>query len=62
MNLQNTSWDVLCYRMRAIFDTFESEHCPKPPLSDLEKVDKTVFDCGRRVAGVLDTDATVTVK
>ena len=61
-NLHNASWDVLYYRMRAIFDAFKSEHYPEPPLPDSKKDGKTLFDCGKRVTGILDTDATVTVE
>ena len=62
MDIYNTSWDVLYYRMRAIFDAFESEHCPRPPALDSEKDGEAIFDCGKRVTGVLDTDATVTIE
>lgn len=62
MDLQNTSWDVLYYRMRAIFDAFESEHCPKPLPLDPREVGEALFDCGKQVVGVLDTEATVTVE
>ncbi len=47
--------------MRAIFDAFESENCPKPPVLGSEKDGKAIFDCGKRITGILDTDATVTV-
>ena len=59
--IRNTSWEVLYYRMRAVFDGFESEYCPKPPVVDLNKKGKAFFDCGKRITGVLETDTTVTV-
>ncbi|CAD6588607.1 MAG: hypothetical protein ASARMPREDX12_003384 [Alectoria sarmentosa] len=62
MDNHNTSWDVLYYRMRAIFDAFESEYCPEPPLWNFAKDNEVLFDGGKRVTGVLDTDTTVTVE
>ena len=60
--LQNTSWDVLYHRMRAIFDGLASEHCPTLPLRRSEKNGRASFKCGRRVTGVVDAEATVIVE
>ena len=62
MSLQNTSWDVLYHRMRAIFDGLASEHDPTLPLRTSEKNDKASFRSGRRVTGVVDAEATVIVE
>ena len=62
MDLRNTSWDVLYCRMRAIFDAFESGHCSNVSVRDSEDNGKVLFDCGKNVTTILNTEATVTVE
>ena len=62
MLLQNTSWDVLYHRMRALFDGLASEYYPTLPPRISEKNGKASFECGRRVTGLVDAEATVIVE
>lgn len=55
-----TSWNVLYYRLRANFDGFVSEYCPKPP-ERVEEEANAVYDVGKRVANILDSDGLITV-
>ncbi|MCJ1349881.1 hypothetical protein MMC31_008124, partial [Peltigera leucophlebia] len=50
--LQNTSWDVLYYRLRANYDAFKSEHVPEPPSAVSEGEGKVTFDQGKRVTNL----------
>ena len=55
-----TSWTALYYRLRANFDGFTSEHCPKPPESTT--IDGTaICDFGKRVTDVSYTNGRVEI-
>ena len=57
---QMTSWTVLYNRLRANFDSFASDFCPKPPISS-EKDGRAIYDVGKRATALCLTGATVTV-
>lgn len=58
---QLTSWTALYYRLRANFDGFASEYCPKPP-TPAEKEGKAVYHTQKRVTDISYTDGSVTLK
>ena len=62
MDLRNTSWDVLYYRLRANFDSFESEYCPMSASNDLEGGGQCSFECGKQVTKVSGTDECMSVE
>ncbi|TVY86156.1 2,6-dihydroxypyridine 3-monooxygenase, partial [Lachnellula willkommii] len=52
--LQMTSWGVIYHHLRANFDGFQSSFCRSPPAS--AKGDgSAVFECGKRVTGLVHT-------
>ena len=59
--LNLTSWTVLYYRLRANFDSFESEYCPEPPQL-AEEDGKAVYDVGKCATDVSYCDGLVTVE
>lgn len=58
--MEMSTWSVLHYRLRANFDGYKSDLCPKPP-SPLEGDGEAVFDIGKKVTNVTYVDGTVTV-
>lgn len=49
--LKMTSWDVLYYRLRANFDGFTSDHCPRSYVNE-DNEGNAFFDLGKKVTGV----------
>ena len=55
-----TSWNVLYYRLRANYDSFQSEYYPTPP--EMPKGDgKAIYDVGKRVTDVSYVDGIITL-
>ncbi|KAI9653559.1 MAG: hypothetical protein M1831_005941 [Alyxoria varia] len=51
--LKLTGWNVLYYRLRAMFDGFESPLCPDPPTS-LPTDGQTTFDVAKEVTDIYE--------
>ncbi len=59
---QQTSWDLLYYRLRSNFDAFKCECYPEPPRAATEAKGKAFFDTNKRVTNVLYDGGYVTVE
>ena len=55
-----SSWNVLYYRLRANFDSFQSQFCSSPP-EILDSDGDAKYDLGKRVTGVSEMKSHVSV-
>ncbi len=61
LSLNLSSWNVLYYRLRANFDSLQSEYCPEP-INPAATDGKAVYDLGKQATNASYNDGFVTVE